>query len=126
MLKTKTRDKAGTTTYVAQAYYVIELDDPEAIGNGGLTGLDEDSERREDFPTQKAAVAWLRRQIKANPDRLWQNAIVDEHQWEAAEYEWDERGETVLDAFDNITHEWTYWIGTTKTLELQWDDEVRS
>ncbi len=119
MLTTKTRKHAGTTTYTAQAYYVIELDNPEREGNGGLQGLDEDSERREDITTHKAAETWLRSVIKKHPDRLWQNAIVDEEQWEAEEYDWE--GDVVLDAMSTTTHSWTYWIGTTKKLELQDD-----
>lgn len=118
-LRTIHRDRAGTTTFTAQAYYVVELDDPEAEGNGGLQGLDEESEYRENFPSRKAAEAWVRRQIKAHPDRLWRNGIIDEYQWEAEEYEWD--GDAVLDAMSERTHSYDYWIADGKLrLEGDW------
>lgn len=118
MLRTKQRDKAGTTEYWARAYYVIPLDDPEAEGDQGLQGFDEDAEYGT-FPTKAKALAWLRRTVKA--DRQWRQATIEQHDWTADEFFWDEEGDTVLDAIEEHTYTWGYWVEDHKLrVEDEW------
>lgn len=127
MRQTIHRHKAGTTEYRFYAYYLIPLDDPNKVGNNGLEGFDEDSERGEEFTTKAKALAALRRTIKADPARQWGSARIDKIEWVEDTYEWDEFGkapvETILDAIEEHTYTWSYWCGEGKVeADGEWDE----
>lgn len=113
MRQTIDRHRVGTTTYRVYAYWQIPLADPEALGNGGLEGFDEDSEA-DMVDTLERAEKWLRQTVNAHPARIWTNARIDTIEWVADEYVWDEFGkgpaETILDAMEQHTHSRYYYV----------------
>lgn len=94
MVDTRDRAKAGTTEYEALVCFVVPLADPEAVGNLGMDGFDENTTTRR-FRTVGLAERWLRTQVRLPDARC---AEVRQVHWIADEFEDDEYG-VVRDAY---------------------------
>lgn len=118
--QTKTRHKVGTTEYEAHVRWVIPLDDPEAEGNGGLQGFDEDSEYCGEFKSKAAALAWVKRNVLSHYVRQYHVADIREVTWEAEDYEDDKYGR-IYGACERITRQWDYSIADDGTVQEDGD-----
>ena len=93
--RTKNRELAGRRTVRATVRISIPLTDPEATGNTGLAGRDEDSEHRA-FPNAGLARSWCER-FQPPDGAAVDDALVETGRWESVHYNTDEYG-AVLDA----------------------------
>ena len=99
---------AGTRIWEAIARQLIPLDDPEAWGNNGLEGHDEDCVIRS-FKSKAAAVRWLRSQVGVLPHMNCGEVV--EMEYVADEFEDVHHDEWVIDAYPIRRHVWNYWVG---------------
>jgi hypothetical protein len=110
MVSTWNREKAGTTEYAARARMLIPLADPDAYGNDGLQGFDEDCVG-ERFPSKAAAVRWLKAKMKTEAHMA--SAEVCEVFWEPDDFTDDKYG-LVLDAIETERHYWYFFVDRDK------------
>ena len=90
MVRTIHHSKAGTVEYVPIARLCIPLEDPEAYGNLGMQGYDEDYRSGGEFTELWGAEAWMRWAL-ANIEHA-QSVEIDRVEWTEDVFSDDEYG----------------------------------
>jgi hypothetical protein len=99
MPETEDRRRAGTRTATAIVYYFVDLPDPEAEGNRGGVGFDDESDQIL-RPSPGLARHWCQQkvaQISAKPGHRIDCAEVRVDRWDPVEWSDSEFG-TIYDA----------------------------
>ena len=108
MVRTIHHSKAGTVEYVPIARLCIPLEDPEAYGNLGMQGYDEDYRSGGEFTELWGAEAWMRWAL-ANIEHA-QSVEIDRVEWTEDVFSDDEYG-TVYDACSMSIWRWLWLVG---------------
>lgn len=95
----RNHDKVGTVEFYAVATIRVPLDDPEAYGNMGLQGYDEDF-LSETFVAEDPAYRWLEQIVKGPQSDNVSSVSIRKAEFTEDIYEFE--GETIHDAEDKI------------------------